>query len=86
MTVQELEDKVWSLDGIRIVVRDASNATVKDYTYKRAARAGWSITKFKTERIARLLKGQQVVILKGDGLKPHGRTLLSSIRRSYKKR
>jgi hypothetical protein len=37
MTVQEIEDKVWVQDGIRIVIRDAPNTKAKDYTHKNAA-------------------------------------------------
>ena len=37
MTVREFESKVWEQDGVRIVVRDRSNAKVKDYNQKYAA-------------------------------------------------
>ena len=83
MTVQELEDKVWVQDGIRIVVRDKANAKVKDYIQKKAAQATWRITQFLKKRISPLLEEQEIVVLMGNGEYPHGKTLLSSIRKSY---
>ena len=83
MTVQELEDKGWALDGIRIVVRASVNTKVQDYRHKNAAQASWRITQFIEKRVQPLLKKQEVVVLMGDGEEPHGRTLLSSIKDSY---
>ena len=83
MTVEQLEAKVWAQDGIRIVIRAALSANVKDYTLKNAAQANWSIAEFLRKRITPLLKGHEVVVLQGDGEEPHGRTLLSSIRAKY---
>ena len=86
MTVQELEDKVWAQDLIRVVVRAAASIQIGNYTHKNAAQADWRITEFLEKRLAPVLKGLQVVVLMGDGEQPHGGTLLSSIRASYKNR
>jgi len=67
MTVQDLEDKVWSMDGIRVVIRAAANTKVKDYTHKNAAQGNWRITQFLDKRIYPLLKGQEVIVLEGNG-------------------
>jgi hypothetical protein len=83
MTVQELEDKVWVQDGIRIVIRAVSTAEVGDYSQKNAAQGSWRITQFIEKRISPLVKDKEVVVLEGNGEEPHGRTLLSSIRESY---
>ena len=83
MTVQELEDKVWAQDGIRMVIRAASTAKVGDYSQKNAAQGNWRITQFIEKRISPLIGSKQLVILEGNGEEPHGRTLLSSIRESY---
>jgi hypothetical protein len=84
MTVQELEDKVWEQDSIRVVVRAPAGAQVGDYTYQNAAQANWRITEFLEKRLAPVLGTHEVVVLMGDGEQPHGRTLLSSIRDSYR--
>jgi len=86
MTVQELEDKVWAQDLIRVVVRAAASIQIGNYTHKNAAQADWRITEFLEKRLAPVLKGLQVVVLMGDGEQPHGGTLLNSIRASYKNR
>jgi len=86
MNVQELEDKVWAQDGIRVVVRAPASSVVGNYTYKNAAQASWRIAQFVEKRLEPILKGNEAVVLMGDGEQPHGRTLLSSIRESYKSR
>ena len=86
MTVEKLEDKVWMQDNVRIVVRCNSDTKVRDYPHKNAAQANWNVTRFIEKRITPLLNGQEVVVLMGDGEQPHGRTLLSSLRDSYKNR
>ncbi|MHB8968226.1 MAG: hypothetical protein ACYC57_08200 [Thermoleophilia bacterium] len=86
MKVQELEDKVWAQDGVRIVVRAPADAKLGSYNFKNAAQATWSVTKFLKARINPILKGHEVSVIMGDGEEPHGRTLLSSIRDSYKGR
>ena len=83
MTVEQLEEKVWAQDGIRIVIRAAPGTTVRDYSQKNAAQASWRITQFLEKRITPLLKGQEVTVLQGNGEQPHGRNLLSSIRATY---
>jgi hypothetical protein len=83
MTVQELENKVWEQDGIRIIVRDRSNAKVKEYKHKNAAQEKWSIIKFLSNRINPLVRDKEVVVLYGNGEMPHGGTLLKTIRQSY---
>jgi len=85
MKVQELEDKVWTQDGIRIVVRAASTEEVGQYAHKYAAISNWSVTEFLAKRINPLLGGKEVVVLEGNGEQPHGRSLLSSIRQSYRR-
>lgn len=85
MTVEKLEKKVWAQDGIRIVIRAASDDKVKSYTQKNAAQASWRITQFLEKRITPLLEGQEVIVLQGNGKEPHGGTLLRVIRATYRK-
>jgi len=86
MTVQEFENKVWAQDRIRVVVRAAANKQIGNYTHRNAAQANWRITEFINKRLAPVLKDLEVVVLMGDGEQPHGGTLLSSIRVSYRNR
>ncbi len=36
MTVEEFEEKVWDVEGIRLVVRAGANASVDEYNYQKA--------------------------------------------------
>jgi len=83
MTVRELETKVWEQDGVRIVVRDRSNAKVKAYNQKRAAQDNWRIRQFLDNRIAPLVKDREVAVVDGDGKIPNGNMKLNAIRQSY---
>ncbi len=83
MTVQELDDKVWALDGVRMVVRAGATEKVGEYSQKRTTQGNWRITQFLEKRINPLLKGKQVIVVEGNGEEPHGRTLANSIRGSY---
>jgi len=83
MTVQERENKVWQQDGIRIVVRDRSNAKVKEYNQKKVAQDNWRITQFLNNRIAPLVKDREVAVVDGDGKITNGNMKLKAIRQSY---
>ena len=85
MEIHEIENKAWSMDGVRIIIRGAENEDLDDYTQRNAAQANWSVTKYIDARIKPLIGDKEVIVLLGDGEQPHGRTLLSSVRDSYKK-
>jgi len=85
MNVQELEDKVWEQDGVRIVIRAAAATNVvKPYDLKNAAQASWRVTEFIEKRIKPCVGTLEVIAIEGNGEEPHGRTLLNSLRKSYK--
>ena len=83
MKVQELEDKVWEQDNIRIVIRAHSQDKVDAYHHKNAAQGNWRITQFLGNRIKPLVKNKEVVVIEGNGKVVHGKKLLKSIRESY---
>jgi len=85
MKIHEIENKAWSMDEVRIVIRGSENEDLDDYTQKNAAQANWSVTKYIDTRIKPVIGDKEVIVLLGDGEQPHGRTLLSSVRDSYKK-
>ncbi len=86
MTVQEFEEKVWSIDTIRVVVRANANDIVGDYSSKNATTGTWSLSEWLRKKVERKLSGKEVKVIAGDGEEPHGRTLLRTIRRSYELR
>ena len=83
MKIWEFEEKVWEVEGIRIVVRAPSEEEVSDYDYKKSAQDSWRVTQFLKNRIQPKLGEREVIILQGDGEQPHGRVILRTIKKSY---
>lgn len=83
MKVWEFEEKVWDIEGIRIVVRCPSETKVSDYDYQNAAQDSWRITQLLEGRIQPNIKEMEVIVLHGDGKQPHGKVTLRRIRQSY---
>lgn len=84
MKISEIESKAWTMDGIRIVIRTGESKDANDYTHKNAAQGSWSVTKYLDSRIRPLIGSREVIVLLGNGEQPHGRTLLNSVRESYR--
>lgn len=84
ISVADFEDKVWTLEGVRIVVRAAQGEMVEDYDYSRKAASNSSITDWGNGRVKPLLGGKDYYIVDGSGTRPHGRTKMDTVRDSYK--
>lgn len=83
-TVEEFEQKVWEIEGVRIFIRAPENTKVASYNYKNAAAGGWSTTKWLTTRVVPKLNGMGVNVVQGNGEEPNGRTLIRNVKASYK--
>ena len=83
MTAGEFEQKVWDVDGIRIVIRAPWGTEVDAYDWVNAANAGWRVNHYCAQRIATRLRGLEYQVLDGYGQAPHGNTQLSGIRAGY---
>ena len=83
MKAWEFEEKVWEIEGIRIVVRASSEIEVSDYDYQNAAQDNWRITQLLEGRIQPNLEDMEILVLQGDGEQPHGSVILRTIRKSY---
>jgi len=85
MRVAELEDEVYNLDEIRIVIRASRKLEIGDYQYERKAADNTSITEWLEQRIYPLLGSERVrvEVIDGYGGLPHGRTKLGSVRATY---
>ena len=83
--VYEFEEEVWKLEGVRIVIRANSNENVQLYNFKRAAPQGNTVTWFLNTRVKpRLANNMEVFTIDGSGNVPNGKTLLSTLRQTYK--
>lgn len=85
MKASDFEDKVWEIEGIRIVLRCPPDREVAEYDYKNAANKGSSIAEWLNGRVLPKLGEVEVAVVAGNGEQPHGRSLLRTVRASYSK-
>jgi hypothetical protein len=83
MKLADFEQRVWEVEGIRIVVRGHENDEVKDYNLKNAAMEHWSTRTILTKRIEPRVGERKVMVIQGDGEMPHGSVLLRTLRKTY---
>ena len=83
MKVRDFEQRVWELEGLRIVVRANRNDEVEDYDYKNAANENWRTNEFLDNRVRGRVGGREVTVIQGDGKIAHGNVLLYALRESY---
>ena len=84
MKPADLEQAVFDLEEVRIVIRSPLNQELGDYQYDRKAAGNTSITDWLEQRIRPLLDGKAVVVIDGSGALPHGRTKMDKLRASYR--
>lgn len=85
MKTRDFEDKVWEVEGVRIVLHAGNNVEVQSYDYKKAADETWRITELGEKRICKHLAGITYSVIQGDGEEPHGRVILRTVRSGYSK-
>ena len=83
ITVAELEDKIWVLEEIRVVIRAPQSTMVPDYPYSRKISSTTSGTEWANGRIRPLLGDIDFYVVDGSGVRPHGRTNMGNLRDSY---
>jgi hypothetical protein len=62
---------------------DVSLRRAEDYPYQRAARNGWTVSRWKRERFEVAYPDYRVEVLDPDGAPVHGKTLLENLRLRY---
>jgi hypothetical protein len=85
LTALEIEQAVFELEEIRIVIRAPANGNFEPYQYTRKAAENASIAEWLEQRVKPIINGHGVVVVDGNGNIPHGRTRLSTLRASYEK-
>lgn len=63
MKLNDFEQKVWEIEGIRLVVRGDEQEEVEDYDFKNAAIENWSISEFLRKLIERRIGGRKVTVI-----------------------
>lgn len=83
-TVSELEKQIFEREEIKVVIRAKSSTEVKPYNYERKASNNASVTDFIETRIKPIVGPDiEVEIVNGQSQKPHGRTKMETLRKSY---
>lgn len=84
-TVYDFERQVFTVEGIRLVIRGNGNLSIPDYPYQRKASDNTTVSEFLNNRIYSILpNGTQAVLVGGDGnANIHGLTMLGTLRNSY---
>ena len=83
MKATEFEEKVWAIEGVRIVLRTAPDTEVKDDDCKNGADESWRITELGTKRIEKSIGNIPYTVIQSDGEEPHGKVILRTIRSAY---
>ena len=83
MKLAAFAQKVWDVEGIRIVVRADENDEVRDYNYRKSATETWTTSELLKNRIEPLVGSKKVVVIRGDGQKTRGGVKLRNLRATY---
>ena len=83
ITIAALEKQVMEKEGIRIVARAPKDMEVDPYPFQRRATGNTSIAALKRNRLDKALNNIPYEIVGGNGVNPHGKTSLDSMRESY---
>lgn len=84
MKVYELEDCIYNIEKIQVVIRAPRNEeTNLEYDYQRAAPGNTSLSELRRGRLSEIGAQYEYEVFDGDHETPNGRTNLSTIRNSY---
>lgn len=83
MTIEQFEEAIWEVDGLRVVVRAKANVDIGEYDRVNASNERWSVTQWLESDRLQGLQGHEIIVIGGNGEEPHGKTLLRTVRASY---
>ena len=83
MNVIEFEQKIFEIEGVRIVIRASSDTMIGNYDYKRRYDQGNSINEWLKSRIFDNIEQFDVVVVDGTGALPNRKTHMGTLRDSY---
>ena len=83
ISISELESQIFDKEEVRVIIRANKDQTVERYPYSRKASVTTSVTDLIENRIKPLVGNAEVVVVNGEGLHPHGRTKVETVRNSY---
>jgi hypothetical protein len=83
MNVVEFEQKVFEIEGVRIVIRALASDSVDKYEYKRSYPQNNSINDWLKSRVFGKISNFDVVVIDGTGALPNRNTNMSTLRDRY---
>lgn len=84
MKVGDLEDKIFAIEGIRVIFRASENQEVGEYAFQKAANENWTINEWISGRFTDDQKKLPIVVLNGRAQQPQRNTRLATVRDSYR--
>lgn len=83
-SIKNIERDIRDLEGFAVrISKDASQQSLQDYDYGRAARATFTVSDWKRARFERYYPNLNVEVLRADGRVATGTMLLAKVRASY---
>lgn len=83
MTPLQIEQRIFELEDVRVVVRAPSSTNLGDYAFQKKADKSASVSEWITTRVRPAIGDCEIVVIDGSGAIPHGRTKMSTLRASY---
>jgi hypothetical protein len=83
MNIVEFEQKIFELEGVRIIVRAESSEQLGDYSYQKKYDQGNSINDWLKSRVLDKVGAFDVVVVDGSGALPNRKTHMGRLRDSY---
>ncbi|WP_375428141.1 hypothetical protein [uncultured Sphingomonas sp.] len=83
MQALTLEQKIFELEGVRVIVRASGDEKVGKYDYQRCATGTMTLADWLKKRVYPLTGDLDVVVVNGRGEMPHGKTHMNTLRDSY---
>ncbi len=84
MQAWKFEQKIFELEGVRILIRTSSEAKIPKFEYLRAAADNTRLSDWLNTRIYPLTGELEVVVVNGRGeIDPNGKTKMATLRNSY---
>ena len=83
MLVRDFEEKILDVEGVRLIVRAASDDMVIGYNFSRKYKGSNSIRSWLDARVWENVGNFDVVIVDGEGDIPKRNTLMENLRDTY---
>lgn len=85
MNVADFEHFIWERDGLRIVVRCSPNLQVKNLPQmpRNPVEGSLQVAKYCLDYLLPHVGDAEIVILQGNGERPHRSALIRSVRKTY---